>query len=109
MLAAASGLLPLPQNDLLEVLVFLSQSNDTEIATAARETLAEQNNDELLVLARIETTSPRVLGYLTSRANNTRELHEAVIQNRSTPDEALSQFARSASDPSLVELIALNL
>src|SRR6185369_10670331 len=108
MLAAASVLLPLPQNDLLEVLVFLSQSNDTEIATAARETLAEQNNDELLVLARIETTSPRVLGYLTSRANNTRELHEAVIQNRSTPDEALSQFARSASDPSLVELIALN-
>jgi len=108
MLAAASGLLPLPQNDLLEVLVFLSQSNDTEIATAARETLAEQNNDELLVLARIETTSPRVLGYLTSRANNTRELHEAVIQNRRTPDEALSQFARSASDPSLVELIALN-
>ncbi len=108
MLAAASGLLPLPQNDLLEVLVFLSQSNDSEIATAARETLAEQNNDELLVLARIETTSSRVLGYLTSRANNTRELYEAVIQNRSTPDEALSQLARSTSDASLVELIALN-
>jgi hypothetical protein len=108
MLAAAGGLLPLPQNDLLEVLVFLSQSNDSEIATAARETLAEQNNDELLVLARIETTSPRVLGYLTCRANNTRELYEAVIQNRSTPDEALSQFARSARDPSLIELIALN-
>ena len=63
MLAAASGLLPLPQNDLLEVLVFLSQSNDTEIASAARETLAEQNNDELLVLAKIETTSSRVLGW----------------------------------------------
>jgi len=108
MLAAASGLLPLPQNDLLEVLVFLSQSNDTEIASAARETLAEQNNDELLVLAKIETTSSRVLGYLTSRANNTRELYEAVIQNRSTPDEALSQLARSTSDASLVELIALN-
>ena len=108
MLAAASGLLPLPQNDLLEVLVFLSDSNDSEIAAAARETLSEQNNDELLVLARIETTSPPVLGYLTSRANNTRELYEAVIQNRSTPDEPLSQFARSTSDASLVELIALN-
>ena len=108
MLAAASGLLPLPQNDLLEVLVFLSQSNDSEIAAAAGETLSEQNNDELLVLARIETTPPSVLGYLTSRANNTRELHEAVIQNRSTPDEALSQVARSTTDASLVELIALN-
>lgn len=108
MLAAASGLLPLPQNDLLEVLVFLSQSKDSQIAAAARETLSEQNNDELLVLARIETTSPSVLGYLTSRANNARELYEAVIQNRSTPDEALSQFARSTSEASLVELIALN-
>jgi len=107
-LAAASGLLPLPQTDLLEILVFLSQSNDAQIATAARDTLAEQNNDELLVLAKIETTSPRVLGYLTSRATNTRELHEAVIQNRSTPDDALSKFAGSTSDTSLVELIALN-
>ena len=72
MLAAASGLLPLPQNDLLEVLVFLRQSVDQEIATAALETLEAENNDDLLVIAKIDATSPRVLGYLTSRANATR-------------------------------------
>ena len=108
MLAAASGLLPLPQNDLLEVLVYLSQSDDTDIATAAVATLGEQNNDELLLLARIDTTAPSVLGYLTSRANGTRELYEAAIQNRSTPDQALARFAGSTSDGSLLELIALN-
>ena len=108
MLAAASGLLPLPQNDLLEVLVFLRQSADQEIATAALETLEAENNDELLVLAKIDATSPRVLGYLTSRANATPELYEAAIQNRSTPDEALADFATSTSDSSLLELIALN-
>ena len=108
MLAAASGLLPLPQNDLLEVLVFLRQSADQEIATAALETLEAENNDDLLVIAKIDATSPRVLGYLTSRANATRELYEAAIQNRSTPDEALADFATSTSDSSLLELIALN-
>lgn len=108
MLAAASGLLPLPQNDLLEVLVFLSHSDDTEIATAAVASLGEQNNDELLLLARIDTTAPSVLDYLTSRANGTRELYEAAVQNRTTPDEALARFAGSTSDGSLLELIALN-
>ena len=108
MLAAASGLLPLPQNDLLEVLVFLRQSADQEIATAALETLEAENNDDLLVIAKIDATAPRVLGYLTSRANATRELYEAAIQNRSTPDEALADFATSTSESSLLELIALN-
>jgi hypothetical protein len=108
MLAAASGLLPLPQSDLLEALVFLRQSTDQEIATAALETLEAENDDDLVVIAKIETTSPRVLGYFTSRANATRELYEAAIQNRSTPDEALANFAASTSDSSLLELIALN-
>ena len=108
MLAAASGLLPLPQNDLLEALVFLRQSADQEIATAALETLEAEDNDDLLVIAKIDTTSPRVLGYLTSRASAPRELYEAAIQNRSTPDEALADFATSTSDSALLELIALN-
>ena len=107
-LAAASGLLPLPQSDLLEVLVFLRQSGDQEIAAAALETLEAENNDALLVIAKIDTTSPRVLGYLTSRASAPRELYEAAIQNRSTPDEALAEFATSTSESSLLELIALN-
>jgi hypothetical protein len=92
----------------LEVLVFLTQSGDQEIAAAARETLNSENNDDLLVIAKIDTTSPLVLAYLTSRANAPRELHEAAIQNRSTPDTALFDFASSTSDSSLLELIALN-
>jgi regulator of extracellular matrix RemA (YlzA/DUF370 family) len=107
-LAAARGLLPLPQNDLLEVLVALRQSDDEEIAAAAVETLEAENNDDLLVVAKIDTTSPRVLGYLASRPGGTRELFEAAIQNRSTPDEALALLASSTTDGSLLELIAFN-
>ena len=51
-LAAASGMLPLTQSDLLEVLVALRQSTDAEIAAAASATLAEQDSQDLLTAAR---------------------------------------------------------
>ena len=46
-LAAARGILPLPQNDLLEVLVALTKSDDAELAQNAQSTLAAQDPLEL--------------------------------------------------------------
>jgi hypothetical protein len=107
-LAAARGLLPLPQNDLLEVLVALSGSDDSEISAAAVETLDAETNDDLVVVARSEETAPTVLSYLATRTGGTRELFEAAILNARTPDEALTKLASSTSDGSLIELIAIN-
>jgi hypothetical protein len=42
-LAAARGILPLPQSDLLEVLVFLARNEDAELAENARNTLTAQD------------------------------------------------------------------
>ena len=106
-LAAASGLLPLPQADLLEVLVALQQSEDAEIATAATATLQEQDNSDLLDAAKNADTSPAVLDYLGG-LTTTREIHEAVILNKNTPDPAIAQLAATIEDGSLLELIALN-
>ena len=64
MLAAASGLLPLPQADLLEVLVALRVSENQEIAEAAVATLNEQESRDLLDAAKARETSPAVLAYL---------------------------------------------
>src|SRR3954466_10667327 len=50
-LAAARGLLPLPQSDLLEVLVALAGSEDQEIAEAATESLQTEDADGLLIAA----------------------------------------------------------
>ena len=50
-LAAARGMLPLPQNDLLEVLVALTASDNDEIAGAATETLQAETPDNLLLAA----------------------------------------------------------
>ncbi len=107
-LAAASGLLPLPQSDLLEILVALRTSEDTEISEAANETLTSQEADDLLTAAKSPETSPAVLNYLATVAQGSRQIHEAVALNNKTPDEAIASLAAATSDSSLLDLIAIN-
>lgn len=106
--AAARGMLPLPQADLLEALVALRVSDDAEISSAAEETLDAQEAGELLDIASSAEAAPAVLGYLASRANAGREVHEAVTLNANTPDEAILLLAGKTSDGSVLELIAAN-
>jgi hypothetical protein len=107
-MAAGRGLLPLPQADLLEVLVHLSADNNPEIARAAQTTLESQQADDLLSVAKSETAPPAVLGYLASRPGAHSDIHEAVAGNINTPDEAIALLARTVTDGSLLELLTLN-
>ena len=106
--AAARGMLPLPQADLLEVLVHLTADNDPAIAGAAQETMAEQQPGDFLQVAAAENTAPTVLGYLASLGSASREIHEAIAANTNTPDEAIALLARATAHSSLLELITLN-
>jgi len=106
--AAARGLLPLPQADLLEALVHLTADNDPAIAGAAQETLASQETSELLQIAGTETTAPAVLGYLASMSTADNAIHEAIAGNANTPDEAIALLARISANASLIELITMN-
>jgi hypothetical protein len=107
-LAAARGLLPLPQSDLLEVLVALCLSDDSEISEAATETLQSEPTEDLLIAAKADDTAPSVLAYLATLQSGDSELYEAAILNARTPDEALAKLAASATDTALIELIAIN-
>jgi len=107
-LAAASGLLPLPQSDLLEVLVSLRQEENAEIVEAANATLEEQSTDDLLAAAKSEETSPTVLDYLATVSNDSRQIHEAVVLNSHTSDRAIASLASATQEGSLLELISLN-
>ena len=106
--AAARGLLPLPQADLLEALVHLTADNDPAIAQAAQETMASQPPGDLLQVASTETTAPAVLGYLASLGSAGNEIHEAIAANANTPDEAIALLARATPNAALIELITLN-
>jgi hypothetical protein len=101
-------LLPLPQADLLEALVFLTADNDPAIAGAAQETLASQETSELLQIAGTETTAPAVLGYLASMSTADNAIHEVIAGNANTPDEAIALLARITANASLIELITMN-
>jgi len=107
-LAAASGLLPLPQSDLLEVLVALRQSDDSEIAAAAEETLGSQSVDDFLEAAKARDTPGPVLDYLATFPGADRQIHEAVVLNNKTPDRAVANIAALTSESSVLELIAIN-
>jgi len=107
-LAAARGMLPLPQNDLLEVLVALTASEDAQIASAATETLKAENAEDLLVAATGQDTAPNVLAYLATQADGKQEIYEATILNTHTPDQALAKLAATTSHSSLLELLTIN-
>jgi len=107
-MAAARGMLPLPQEELLEVLVALQAGDDVEIAQTAKATLEEQELAALLSVAASGEISPSVLDYLARRANAGREIHEAVALNSRTPNGAIAALAASSADGSIIELIATN-
>ena len=107
-LAAASGLLPLPQSDLLEVLVALRHSEDTEIAEAAKATLESQDSEDLLAAAKSDETSVAALDYLATLSKETSQIHEALILNKKTSDQAVAVLASTTSKAPLLEMIAVN-
>jgi hypothetical protein len=106
--AAAHGLLPLAQDDMLEVLVALRADADAEVAAAADETLGAQEPSTLLAAASSTEAPPAVLTYLASRPGLAREAQEAVALNTRTPDDAVAALARITTEGAVLELISIN-
>jgi hypothetical protein len=107
-LAAARGMLPLQQQELLEILVALARSEDAELASAAQETLKSETPEDLLIAATADDTPPSVLGYIATQPDLQLNIHEAAILNAKTPDDALAKLAALTPHGSLLELIAVN-
>jgi hypothetical protein len=107
-LAAARGLLPLPQNDLLEVLVAMAVGADEELSENARTTLASQNEADIENFVTSGETAPHVLSYLIGEEHLSKRVHEAIITNPKTPASAIVNFSRSSKNGELLELISFN-
>lgn len=107
-LAAARGILPLPQNDLLEILVALAGNADAEISHNARQTLNSQSTDDLELNIRSGEIAPNVLAFFARQENLSAPVYEAILTNPKTPDSAIINFARTSKDGNLLELISLN-
>jgi hypothetical protein len=105
-LLAAQGALPLIPADLVELVHLLLADADEGVRTTAAATLGAMPAEELLPIARDRGTPGPILGHLLAQRSDAR-LREIVLQNPSTPDEAIeAEAGRLPSE--LAELVVIN-
>lgn len=102
----ARGFLPLPQDDLIAVLAFLTRSHEAEIASAARASLADIPSRSVHAFASNESAPPEQLTLLL-RASDDPFILEALIRNRAVPDAPITELA-AAADAAVQEVIVIN-
>lgn len=107
-LAAARGALPLPQSDLLEILVAFYEGSDPELKTEATNTLRNQPAETLVSTVSSIDAAPRVLAHFATMPDASPGMLEAVLANPKTPPPAISRFARSTRHGSLLDLLSFN-
>lgn len=108
-IAAARGILPLPQTDLMEILVaFAGKADDAELSSAARQTLDAQEAGEIENIVKSVDVAPTVLAFFAERENLPHAVYESILASPKTPDQAIVRFARETASGELLEIVALN-
>jgi hypothetical protein len=102
----ARGFLPLPQDDLIAVLAFLTRSDDPAVAAAARASLADVPSRSIQTFAGNESAPPAHLALLM-RATEDPFILEALIRNRAVGDALVTELA-SVADSAVQEVIVIN-
>jgi len=106
-LMAARGALPLPPQELIAALYFLSQDPTPEIADTAAKSLAGMPEAVLKGLLADNSTPPLILDFLAHQLPTEHELQETIALNRATDDETVV-FQASLLNKRLVDIISSN-
>jgi len=105
-LAAARGLLPFSNEEMLEALVTLTNDESDSIRSVAAATMDKLDPLMFIGLASERNTPSGVLGFLCLWRQAPRELVEAALFNAATPDAALAQLAATTRHPAIIEAIS---
>ncbi|MFL6466944.1 MAG: hypothetical protein ACJ72Z_03205 [Pyrinomonadaceae bacterium] len=106
--AASRGILPLPQNDLFEVLVALSRSGDNELSSNSKETLTSMDERLLDAYVRSDDAATSVLQYVARREGLAHKIYEGLLVNPKTPVSAVEELAKATPSANVLELISQN-
>lgn len=106
-MAAAKGMMPLSNEEMLEVLVALASDENEKVRLTAATTIDTLDASSFLSLASNTEADAEVLGFLCLWGHTPREVLEPVIFNRSTPDAALARLAAMTTDPQILEAISV--
>ncbi len=104
--AVARGLAPVPPDEMLALLVHLTNDPDPEVANVAENSLASSAEEDLLRQAQSPSCAPEVLGYLAAKGSSIAVL-EAVILNPATPGDAIEVMSSRVPAP-LLDAILYN-
>jgi hypothetical protein len=102
----ARGFLPLPQDDLIAVLAFLTNSPDDAIAAAAKTSLTDVPSRSIHAFASNENAPAEHLALLI-RATDDPFILEALIRNRALPDALVAEVA-AVADATVQEIVVIN-
>ena len=102
----ARGFLPLPQEELVSVLAYLSGSDDAEIADASKASIGELPSNVVMAFASNESSNPEHLGRLMASSTDNVVI-ETLIRNRAVPDSAVVALAAHA-EPAVQDVIVIN-
>jgi hypothetical protein len=98
----------MPQNDMLELLVHLSNDADADVAKTAKATLSSQDHSGIESLLVTETVAPAVLAHLCGRDGLPNQIYESLFRNSATPAPAVAAFAKRTASGELLEILSLN-
>jgi hypothetical protein len=104
MRSASYGALSLPTEEIVEILVYLSQHQ--LFGEQARMTLAGYKEERLRPVAANPATPATVLDYLVSPANLRPGLLPALLENPSVPEKDMIELAKSGTREVAVQLLA---
>src|SRR3990172_9863904 len=107
--SAARGVLPVGQEELLAILIYLQNDSDPEVRQNARTTLENEFSEDLLKSILESPTAPaEILEYFGRPPFRSEVLLEVVIQNKFTPDSTIAAIAQHV-DAGLMDLVLVNL
>jgi hypothetical protein len=104
MRSASNGSLPIPADEMLEVLVYLTQN--PVFGQDAQMTLAKWDVQSAIEVLSKDTVSPEVLIYYWQAENRRPGLMSMLIENPAIPESLLMELAESASRESVNMLLA---
>ena len=106
--AAARGILPLPEADLIEVLVTFARSDDQELSEYAAVTLRTQDDAVLSNVLASEAVPAVALSYFAETPSVTERAHELVVQNPRTPAASIASLAQTTKSGHVLDLLSIN-
>jgi len=104
---AAQGMLPVPEDDLIPVQVFLCKDEEPAIASAAFHSLQKISDETWSRLIEKRNPDPAIIQFCLEQNSISLALREKVILNHSIPDETIRQIAATQSG-TLLDLIINN-